>query len=62
MPCKLGLAIKVEKDDEALERHFDKAKVDPRRKLCEFRVTKDALVPIGTEISGDTLCLVSTWT
>ena len=35
-----------------LKGHFDKAKVDPRRKLSEFRVTDDAIVPVGTEISA----------
>ena len=43
---------KLKKTTLPLKGHFDKAKVDPRRKLCEFRVTDDALVPVGTEISA----------
>ena len=43
---------KLKRTTKPLKGHFDKAKVDPRRKLCEFRVTKDALVPVGTEISA----------
>merc|ERR1711871_139595 len=32
--------------------HFDKAGVEPKRSLCEFRVTKDAVLPPGTHISA----------
>lgn len=31
--------------------HFAKAKVDVKRKLCEFRVSEDALLKVGDQIS-----------
>jgi large subunit ribosomal protein L3 len=33
--------------------YFGKAGVEPRRKLAEFRVTEDALIPVGAEITAD---------
>lgn len=30
--------------------HFEKAGVEPKRKLFEFTVTPDAVLPIGTEL------------
>jgi large subunit ribosomal protein L3 len=33
--------------------YFAKAKVEPKRKLAEFRVTEDALIPVGAEIQAD---------
>jgi large subunit ribosomal protein L3 len=32
--------------------HFAKAKVEPKKKLAEFRVSADALVPVGKEITA----------
>jgi large subunit ribosomal protein L3 len=32
---------------------FAVAKVEPKRKLAEFRVTEDALIPVGAEITAD---------
>ena len=32
--------------------HFDKADVTPKRKLMEFRVTPDSLLPVGTIIQA----------
>ena len=32
---------------------FAKVKVEPKRKLAEFRVTEDALIPVGAEITAD---------
>jgi large subunit ribosomal protein L3 len=32
--------------------HFAKAKVEPKKKLAEFRVSEDALVPVGAEITA----------
>src|SRR5712692_1181812 len=32
--------------------HFAKAKVEPKAKLAEFRVSDDALVPVGAEITA----------
>ena len=33
--------------------YFAKANVEPKRKLAEFRVTEDALIPVGAEITAD---------
>jgi len=33
--------------------HFAKAKVEPKRKLAEFRVTADALLEIGSELTAN---------
>jgi large subunit ribosomal protein L3 len=33
--------------------HFAVAKVEPKRKLAEFRVDEDAVIPIGAEITAD---------
>ena len=33
--------------------YFAKANVEPRRKLAEFRVTEDAVIPVGAEITAD---------
>ena len=32
---------------------FAKAKIEPKRKLAEFRVSEDALIPVGAEITAD---------
>ncbi len=32
---------------------FAKVKIEPKRKLAEFRVTDDALIPVGAEITAD---------
>ncbi len=33
--------------------HFAAAKVEPKRKLAEFRVTESDLIPVGAEITAD---------
>jgi large subunit ribosomal protein L3 len=33
--------------------YFAKAKVEPKRKLAEFRVSEDAVIPVGAEITAD---------
>ncbi len=33
--------------------YFAAAKVEPKRKLAEFRVDADALIPVGAEITAD---------
>ena len=33
--------------------HFGKAEVEPKAKLVEFRVTEDALLDVGAEVSAD---------
>jgi large subunit ribosomal protein L3 len=38
---------------KAARGYFGKQKVEPKRKLAEFRVTEDALIPVGAEITAD---------
>ncbi|MBX6327451.1 MAG: 50S ribosomal protein L3 [Pseudolabrys sp.] len=38
---------------KAARGYFAKAKVEPKRKLAEFRVSEDALIPVGAEITAD---------
>ncbi|MFB0923555.1 MAG: 50S ribosomal protein L3, partial [Alphaproteobacteria bacterium] len=40
-------AAKPKRVSKAMRGHFAKAKVEPRRKLVEFRVADDALLDIG---------------
>jgi large subunit ribosomal protein L3 len=44
---------KVSRTGKAMRGHFAKAKVEPKRKLAEFRVSPDALVDVGAELSAD---------
>ena len=46
-----GMA-KVKNVTKAMRGHYAKAKVEPKRKLTEFRVSEDALVDVGTELSA----------
>ncbi len=51
---QLGLGnAKVSRAGKAMRGHFAKAKVEPKRKLAEFRVSPDALVDVGAELSAD---------
>ena len=48
---QLGVgAAKVKNTTKPERGHFAKAKVEPKRKLAEFRVADDALLDVGTEI------------
>ena len=50
---QLGVgAAKVKNVSKAQRGHFAKAKVEPRKKLVEFRVTQDALIDVGAEITA----------
>jgi len=50
---QLGLGkAKVKNVSKAMRGHFAKAKVEPMRKLVEFRVSEDAMVNVGTEFSA----------
>jgi large subunit ribosomal protein L3 len=50
---QLGLGeAKVSRVSKPMRGHFAKAKVEPKRKLVEFRVAEDALVPVGSEIKA----------
>jgi large subunit ribosomal protein L3 len=44
---------KVQRANRADRGHFAVAKVEPKRKLAEFRVDADALIPVGAEITAD---------
>ncbi|MEM0906997.1 MAG: 50S ribosomal protein L3 [Pseudomonadota bacterium] len=37
----------------AMRGHFRKAKVEPKRALAEFRVSEDALIDVGAELTAD---------
>ncbi|MFD1623826.1 50S ribosomal protein L3 [Azospirillum griseum] len=45
-------AIKVKNVTKPERGHFAKARVEPKRKLAEFRVDADALIEVGAEISA----------
>ncbi len=54
--CALQLGVeaaKVKNVTGPMRGHFAKAKVEPKRKLVEFRVSPDALVDIGSELTAD---------
>jgi large subunit ribosomal protein L3 len=46
-------ARKVKNLGRAERGHFAVAKVEPKRKMAEFRVSEDALIPVGAEITAD---------
>jgi large subunit ribosomal protein L3 len=46
-------ARKASRLSRAERNNFAIAKVEPKRKLAEFRVDEDALIPIGAEITAD---------
>jgi len=49
---QLGVGpAKVKHVTKPMRGHFAKAKVEPKRRLAEFRVSEDALVDIGAELS-----------
>ena len=51
---QLGSGTRKVKNVSKAERgHFAVAKVEPKRKLAEFRVSDDALIPVGAEITAD---------
>ena len=51
---QLGVgAAKVKNVTKAQRGHFAKAKVEPKRKLAEFRVAEDALLDIGAELGAN---------
>jgi large subunit ribosomal protein L3 len=50
---QLGIGkAKVKNVSKAQRGHFAKAKVEPKRKLNEFRVAKDAVLEVGAEITA----------
>jgi large subunit ribosomal protein L3 len=51
---QLGLdKAKVKNVSKAQRGHFAKAQVEPTKKIAEFRVTKDALLEVGAELSAE---------
>ena len=46
-------AAKVKRTSQAMRGHFAAAKVEPKRKVAEFRVSADALIEVGAEISAE---------
>ena len=51
---QLGVgAAKVKNVTKPMRGHFAKAKVEPKRKLVEFRVTPDAVIEVGAELTAD---------
>src|SRR3546814_14544872 len=44
-------AAKPKNVSKAMRGHFAKANVEPKRKVVEFRVTAEALVDVGAELS-----------
>jgi large subunit ribosomal protein L3 len=50
---QLGVgAAKVKNVSKPMRGHFAKAKVEPKRKVTEFRVSADALIDVGAELSA----------
>ena len=50
---QLGVGkAKVKNVSKAQRGHFAKAKVEPKQKLCEFRVSKDNLLEVGAELAA----------
>ena len=51
---QLGSGTRKVKNVPKAERgHFAVAKVEPKRKLAEFRVSEDSVIPVGAEITAD---------
>ena len=46
-------AVKAKNVTKPLKGHFAKAKVEPKKKLAEFRVSEDCLLSVGNELSVD---------
>ena len=44
---------KVKNVSKPMRGHFAAAKVEPKMKLIEFRVSTDALIPVGAELTAD---------
>jgi len=51
---QLGVGVpKIKRLSKAERGHFAAAKVEPKRKLQEFRVTPDNVMPVGSEVTVD---------
>ncbi len=50
---QLGVgAAKAKRQTQAMRGHFAKAKVEPKKKLFEFRVSADAMVDVGAQLAA----------
>src|ERR1700747_1370915 len=51
--AQLGIGkARVKNVGKPMRGHFAKAKLEPKRKLVEFRVEKDGLLEVGAELSA----------
>ena len=51
---QLGIGnAKVKRVSKAMRGHFAAAKVEPKKRLAEFRVDPEALIEVGAELSAD---------
>ncbi len=51
---QLGVGLrKVKNTPKALRGHFANAKVEPKRKVAEFRVSPENLIEVGAELTAD---------
>jgi len=51
---QLGAGVaKAKRTSKAMRGHFATAKVEPKRKIAEFRVSADNLIEVGAEITAD---------
>ena len=51
---QLGAGVaKAKRTSKAMRGHFAVAKVEPKRKIAEFRVSADNLIEVGSEITAD---------
>ncbi len=51
---QLGAGVaKAKRTSQAMRGHFAAAKVEPKRKIAEFRVSEDNLIEVGAEITAD---------
>ena len=51
---QLGVGVpKVKNVSKPLRGHYAKAKVEPKKKLVEFRVTPDAFIDVGVELTPE---------
>jgi large subunit ribosomal protein L3 len=46
-------SAKAKRTSQAMRGHFAKASVAPKRKIAEFRVAPENLIPVGEEITAD---------
>ena len=46
-------AAKVKNVSKSMRGHFARAKVEPKRKVAEFRISSDAMLDVGAEITAD---------